>query len=181
LGGSGRRRREDVGDRPAAGLPQPLQLAVRARGALAAVRRWLATNPPKQTTRAYDDWAREYNYALRADSADLPLPRLSTVRQKTALRWRDIVAIAKGECEHPEVVVKRRSRQQPDSSRGVHDLIGLGTIALLTGRTIAAAGKLVDDYGFPRPALVLGHGRRAWLRDEVESYLTGERPAAQAS
>jgi hypothetical protein len=97
---------------------------------LEAVRIWVATGPPKETGLAYDDFAREYNYTL--DDCRRPLPRCSTIRTALALAWREIVAIARGEEAHPEVVRKRR--QGRDRSRGPHDLISLGTIA--RGRAI---------------------------------------------
>lgn len=135
-----------------------------------AVRRWLDTNPPVRSAAAYDAYARAYNYRLAGDR--LPLPRRLTIVNALALSWRDVVAVAAGETTHPAAVRTRLEKR--DWSRGRDDLVGSGTIALLIGAGRERAIRLGENADFPRPALVLGH-RRGWLRDEVESYLRGER------
>lgn len=136
----------------------------------AAVRQWLATRPALETHNAYDEFAREYNYKL--EEGELPLPRYATVIHSLCLSWRDVVAVAKGELDHAEAV--KETVLKRDWSRGPHNLIGLGTVALLTGKSRSTATWPTQAGDFPRPALVLG-GHRIWLYEELTAYLAGER------
>jgi hypothetical protein len=137
----------------------------------AAVRRWLAEAPAGATFDAYDDFAREYNYSL-ADGA-APLPRYRTIIDSLGLTWRDVVAVARGEMDHPQA--HRERAEKRDWTRAPERLIGVATIGFLAGKKAGAARLLANEPYFPRPALVLAN-RRAWLEDEVLAYLAGERP-----
>jgi len=142
---------------------------------LTAVRRWLATDPPKLTGAAFDAWAREYNNEVAAGvhgpEAE-PLPRAATIYDRLALTWTDVLRSAQGQVPLAEAASRRRAVS--DWSRGPHDLIARATIARDYDRSLASARLLLAEPHFPRPALVI-NGRRAWLRDEVEAYLRGER------
>lgn len=137
-----------------------------------AIRLWLATAPAANTMTNYDSFAREYNYTLPED--EMPLPRYATMVTELALTWRDILAIAAGELDHADAVRQRGERR--DQTRGSDDLIGVGTLALMRGLSKVQASRLVEEADFPRPALVLAN-RRSWLRQEVEAYFEGARPA----
>jgi predicted DNA-binding transcriptional regulator AlpA len=138
---------------------------------LDAVRRWLATEPLPETAAAYDAFAREHNYTLAR--GEIPLPRYQTMIGNLALPWRDIVAVARGDLERGQAIARRKEKR--DHTQGPHDLIAVGTIALIVGAGNEIAHRLTRQPDFPRPALILA-GRRAWLRDEVADYLRGERP-----
>jgi predicted DNA-binding transcriptional regulator AlpA len=131
----------------------------------------LATEPLPETAAAYDAFAREYNYTLAG--GQVPLPRYQTMISNLALPWRDIVALGRGELERGQAIARRKEKR--DHTQGPHDLIAVGTIALIVGSGTEIAHRLTRRADFPRPALILA-GRRAWLRDEVDAYLRGERP-----
>jgi predicted DNA-binding transcriptional regulator AlpA len=135
----------------------------------AALRLWLTADPPTTTARSYDAFAREHNLSLSGGAR--PLPIASTVMGALGLPFSQLVAVARGETQFPNAVA--RARDEHDWSRGPHDLIGVGSVALMAGRTLAEARRLALQVGFPSAPLLI-RGRRIWLRDEVAAYLGGE-------
>jgi predicted DNA-binding transcriptional regulator AlpA len=129
---------------------------------------WLETKPLSFTAEDYDLWAREVNYRLA--EGEMPLPRAGAIGNRLALPWRQIVVAAGGEVSQ-RVLVDRRQKEA-DWSRGER-LISVATVALMTGRSRAAATNLTNSYGFPVEVATF-YGRRAWLFDEVSSYLAGD-------
>lgn len=137
----------------------------------AALRFWLASDPPTKRAASYDQFSREHNLSLRGDG--LPLPLSTTIVTVLGLPFSKLVAVAGGEKEYHEVVV--RQREEGSWSRGPHDLIGMRTVGLMAGRSAPATTRLVLKPDFPSPALII-RARRVWLRDEVAAYLEGEPP-----
>jgi predicted DNA-binding transcriptional regulator AlpA len=137
---------------------------------LYAVRLWLATKPASDRARDFDDWARERNYTLAP--GEQPVPRQVTIPKTLALRWTDVLAIARGEKTHASTA--RARRENRDWSRGQQRLISLSTIALMRGESPPQVSPLTRRSEFPLPVASFG-GRRAWMFDEVEAYLRGEK------
>jgi predicted DNA-binding transcriptional regulator AlpA len=134
-----------------------------------ALRTWLATSPPTETAAGYNAFAREHNLTL--GKGELPLPFGGTMVNVLALPFSELVAIARGDKEYPAAA--RARRDDADWSRGPDDLISIRTIALMSGRSKAAAVPFVLGSDFPPPVIDLPAGR-VWLRDEVHAYLAGE-------
>jgi predicted DNA-binding transcriptional regulator AlpA len=134
-----------------------------------ALRRWLDSAPARLRMVDYDDYAREYNQ-MRADS-ELPLPRAGTIIGALKLPWRELLAVARGDKTEEEAAGRRRQRR--DWSRGPHALISVATIAQMSGGSESAAAELSRRFEFPRPVGRFG-GCRAWLLEEVATFLGGE-------
>lgn len=77
-----------------------------------AVRRWLATDPPRDFGVDYDDWAREHNASADGDA----VPRRNTIVAALVLPWREVLAIGRDEKTADVVVVDRRAKR--DWSQG---------------------------------------------------------------
>ena len=133
-----------------------------------ALRFWLDTAPANDRIADYDDFARDYNRRVASDQR--PLPRASTIMAALALPWRELLSVARGEKTEEEAAKQRRERR--DWSRGPHVLVGLATIARMRGASPEATAAVTRRVDFPQPAARFGRGR-AWLFDEVETYLRG--------
>lgn len=142
-------------------------------GHVAAIRRWLATSPPSETTQAYKEWAVEYNDALRPGELRMPT-RAGSIQNQLRLSWEDCVHVGKGELSLDEAPKRERQRRET-FSRGPHNLISLETVLEI----LRAAGHGYVDVrttyrrGFPRPVIVKGR-KRIWLRDDIEAYAAGK-------
>lgn len=151
-----------------------------------ALRRWLATKPPKETVISYDAWAKEQNREAKPGA-----PKLQThpgVTARVGLPWADAIKVARGERTKEEARADptrrlknagdqdkhfaKRWELRRDALKDLPDLISVAEVARLYGLGPFAGGKRTHQSGFPKPVQEWASGR-LWLRDEVEAHLSG--------
>ncbi len=157
-----------------------------------AVRRWLATKPPKETVKAYAAWAEEQNRGAKPGARKLPI--YEAIRQRVGCNWADTVKIARGERTTKEAraeptkglsIAANRNRHfankwelRRDALKRLPDLVALGDITRLLGTTKKRATRRCQASGFPKPVQTTTQGHRFWLREEVEAHLAGRNRAS---
>jgi len=139
---------------------------------MTAIRRWLDTDPPKLTLRAYDAWAKRTNAAGLRDEA--PLPHGQTIVNGLVHPWRDVLRVAHGEISIEDAAIKSAS-PMADYSTGPDDLIGGITAAQIIGTGRSNITHLRRKKSFPPPALRLRGDRPVWVREDIEAYANGQR------
>ena len=134
---------------------------------LAAVRRWLATDPPSTGPRDYDAWV--HDEATRVSEDAVRLPRSIAIRTRLELSWADVIRVARREVDVADLA-PRTPRTHRDWTSGPHDLISIQAVAGLLGCSITEAHGRVKEPGFPPVVAVFG-STRAWLRDDVQKFI----------
>lgn len=168
------RRMRATADQIALRLGEPLR-PYSEEECLNALRTWLASEPRRATMEHYTRWHIEYNDRLPA--GERRLPSSSTIKNRLQVWFDEALKVARGEVELAEAQrnhAERVSRgRRHDWTRTEHDLVGIQWVARCAGTAVAVAARRTHQAGFPPPALTLGK-RRAWLREDVESYYHGE-------
>jgi predicted DNA-binding transcriptional regulator AlpA len=136
---------------------------------LTSVRRWLATNPPRERVVDYEAWRREANANLA--EGELPLPAYMTMWLELPIVWADRKRVARGEMEPEEARLAKTSRQA-DFTRGPHEFVSIPWIARRQHLTMEQANRQSHRPEFPRSVLRLSR-TRLWLREDVDAYAEG--------
>jgi predicted DNA-binding transcriptional regulator AlpA len=144
---------------------------LRADDYLAGVRAWLATDPPKVTSDAYYDWARERNRNLPEGA--MPYPAPLAIRHGLSLVWSATVEVARGDISLDEAK-RHEFRHTRSVSTGEHDLVRKADIALIAGKHPSVARQMTYNPDFPTPVIVIGK-RRYWLREDIDAYLAEQK------
>ncbi len=137
-----------------------------------ALRKWLDTEPPLETTTAYEAFMAEYNDQLAP--GEKPLPLVASLRQALKLNFPEMVRVAKSEISLDDAKPYRRRKLVPLSAKeGPHRLVTARTAAAICGENSPHAHKvLVFRPGFPTPVVVT-EKFKLWRRDDVEAYAAG--------
>jgi hypothetical protein len=135
-----------------------------------AIREWLATNPPKESSLHYDDWRKEKNASLIP--SDLRAPSVGALRRSLHISWPDAVAIAKGKLTL-EQAKRKRAKRHDATTRGGHDLVSRADIADMWGKAESSIAFESNKRGFPTAVLVVKK-RRLYLRGDVAAFIAGK-------
>lgn len=144
----------------------------KSRGALAGVSTWLESEPVRETTTNYDDWAEERNATLKP--GERPYPKSTSIRAALGIGWALTRRVAKGEITLTEALAASARGDAPagSSTSGSSEFVSVVDIANMRGIGSNTARRLVETTGFPKPAFRLGD-IRAWLRTDVEAHFHG--------
>lgn len=137
---------------------------------LAAIKTWLATDPPDETTRSYMRWRGEMN--LERSPGTLPYPSIGAIRRGLRRKWEDCLLIAKG---------KKTLASTPQSAdkvqlavvRGPDDLVSFRDIKEMTGSYDSKLWQELLAPGAPVPVVTASHVRM-WLREDIEAWVAGK-------
>lgn len=138
----------------------------------AGVSTWLESEPVRETTTNYDDWAEERNATLKP--GERPYPKSTSIRAALGIGWALTRRVAKGEITLTEALAASARGDAPagSSTSGSSEFVSVVDIANMRGIGSNTARRLVETTGFPKPAFRLGD-IRAWLRTDVEAHFHG--------
>jgi hypothetical protein len=134
------------------------------------VKRWLRSRPQRETTMAYDEFAKAHN-ASKAP-ADKRLMANTSVSSALRLYWPNVIAVARGEIS----LTRARERELAEllpKANSANAILGLSGASRLLKRSEGAVRKAFEQSRhFPIPVAVI-EGKRAWLYDDLKCYKRG--------
>jgi hypothetical protein len=140
------------------------------------VRQWLATEPQKETIKAYSSFAAQHNVRLvkakkSGSEAALPLVAAFAVQKNLQLGWPLVLKVSKREITLSEAQALVFAERIPPPSED--RIIGLAALARLLKQPEQRAMDLfVKDKNFPTTVAYI-QGHRAWLYEDVLLYKRG--------
>lgn len=134
------------------------------------VRIWLRSKPASTRRQDYAAFRHEYNDKL-ADG-ERPLVSLWLLTSELGLRWKQVLAIVRGELDVEQAWRERKGEPRRSSSWG--DLVSANEAAAILNLPHSRFRLVAQRRGFPLQAVRLGSAR-AWRRADIEGYAAGER------